>query len=153
MEEVKEALLQEIKIELNLDKDITWSNYGQKVFLHEIKNKLNKIENEFNNYLEIFKKLGFIKIIDGEINCQIQFDELIEKILSRDHEITKTYDEIYTIFKIQPEDFINFLQYSGLVFKEGNIIKSNLTTVRDILLDDVLTFIEQKDAIQIRYGI
>ncbi|MEM2970609.1 MAG: DEAD/DEAH box helicase, partial [Candidatus Bathyarchaeia archaeon] len=46
-----------------------------------------------------------------------------------------------------------FLQHSGLVVKDGNVLKSSLTAVRDVLLDDVLTFIEEKDALQIRYGI
>jgi hypothetical protein len=152
-EEVEEALLEEIKNTYNLDKDITWLNYDQKIFVQEAKRKLKKTQEAFDNYLEIFQKSGFIETKGEEIICQIQFDKLIENILSRDHEVTKVYDEIQKIFKGSPEDLLVFLQYSGLIIKEGNVLKSSLTAVRDVLLDDVLTFIEEKDALQIRYGI
>ncbi|MEM2970608.1 MAG: hypothetical protein QXR63_06725 [Candidatus Bathyarchaeia archaeon] len=98
-EEIKEALLEEIKSAYNLDKDVTWLNHDQKIFVQEVKRKLKKIQEAFDNYLQMLQKSGFIEVKEEEIACQIQFDKLIEDILSHDHEVMKVYDEIQRIFK------------------------------------------------------
>ena len=113
-------------------------------------------QNEINlkEVLEGLSEKKLIKIEGENIICNIPFTDLIENILSK--ESIRKHEAIVKIqefFNGSPEDLLEFLQHTDLIKVEKDTVRSNITPIKEFILDEVLTFIEKGDALQIQYGL
>ncbi|MEM2111079.1 MAG: DEAD/DEAH box helicase [Candidatus Bathyarchaeia archaeon] len=151
---VEDAVFEEMKQKYAIDDGVTWSNFRDKIQNDKIKQDLQQIHENFEKDLQKLSEMEFIKINDDKITCLISFDRLIEDILLYDAMQKKeALDQIRDFFKGSPSQLLDFLEYSGLITINGDKIESRLANIKDIISDDVLTFIEEGDALQIRYGL
>jgi len=151
---LKEALLEKLKQKHGLGKDLTWSNYKQKSLSQNIIDEIERNQNSFENDLEILSNSKFTRLEGEGIVNLVPFDKLLENVLSRESMVVQNAtNEIASFFAGPAKEMLEFLEYAGLVTRENDAVKSNVLPFKEIVLDDVLTFIEERDALQIRYGI
>lgn len=167
VEHIRQALIQSLRDEYSLDEDVNWSNYQKQVTETEILTVIQTFDESFDDSLHTLQEDGCISVEVDKVRNLLPISDIVEKILIRPYapdssgERAKRFSQadaeriISTFFNGSTRTVLAFMENLGYISVTDGWVDSELATgpLKDMILDEVLTFIEKRDAHQIRYGI
>ena len=167
IEHIRQALLQSLHDEYSLDEGVSWSNYRDLVTDTEVRTVIQAFAESFEDYLSTLEEEGCISVEKDHVHNLLPISGIIETILMPSHTPGSTgemtmrcsrADAGYLLSRLFPgssQTALAFFADLGYLSINDGWVDSELAAgpIKDMILDEVLTFIEKRDAHQIRYGI